>query len=110
MVVQRLVGQYKVSTRQACEAVMLTRSVWYYKSVRRSDKAVRRRIIEITNTRIRYGVNRIYVLLRRECWKDNKKRVHRIYKEEWLNLRSKRPRRSKVAAHRMEIPSAYFSR
>jgi putative transposase len=66
MVVQRLVDQYKVSSRQACEAVMLTSSVWYYKSVRRSDKAVRRRIVEIANTRIRYGVNRIYVLLRRE--------------------------------------------
>jgi hypothetical protein len=48
---------------------MLTRSVWYYKSVRRSDKAVRRRIVEIANTRIRYGVNRSYVLLRREGWK-----------------------------------------
>ena len=101
---QRLVDQYKVSTRQACQAVMLTRSVWYYKSVRRSDKAVRRRIVEIANTRVRYGVNLIYVLLRREGWRDNKKRVHRIYKEEGLNLRSKRPRRSKVAAHRMERP------
>jgi putative transposase len=105
MVVQRLVDQYKVSARQACEAVMLTRSVWCYKSVRRSDKAVRRRIVEIANTRIRHGVNRIYVLLRGEGWKDNKKRIHRIYKEEGgLNLRSKRPRRSKVAAHRMERP------
>ena len=105
MLVQRLVDQYKVSTRQACEAMMLTRSVWYYKSIRRSDVAVRRRIVEIANTRIRYGVNRIHALLKREGWKDNKKRIHRIYKEEGLNLRSKRPRRSKVAAHRMERPS-----
>jgi putative transposase len=35
---------------------------------------------------------------------DNKKRVHRIYKEEGLNLRSKRPRRNKAAAHSLERP------
>lgn len=47
---------------------------------------------------------RIYVLLRREGFKDNHKRVRRIYREEGLNLRSKRPRRSKAAAHRLERP------
>lgn len=83
---------------------MLHRSVWYYKPHRRSDMAVRKRIVEIAAARVRYGVNRIHVLLRREGWKDNKKRVHRIYKEEGLNIRSKRPRRSKGAAHRMERP------
>lgn len=102
--VQKLIDQYKVSAKKACSAVLLARSMWYYKSTKRSDKAVRTRIKEIANTRIRYGVNRIHILLRREGWKDNKKRVHRIYKEEGLNLRSKRPRRSKVAAHRMERP------
>jgi putative transposase len=85
--------------------MMLTRSVWYNKSVRRSDVDFRRRIVEIANNRIRYGVNRIRALLKREGCKDNKKRIHRIYKEEGLNLRSKRPRRSKVAAHRMERPN-----
>jgi len=87
MLVKRLMDQYKVSTRQACEAMMLTHSVWYYKSVRRSDVAVRWRIVEIANTRIRYGVNHIHSLLKREGWKDNKKRIHLIYKEEGLNLR-----------------------
>ena len=43
-------------------------------------------------------------MLRREGWKDNHKRVYRIYKEEGLNLRTKRPRRRKSAAHRMERP------
>jgi putative transposase len=47
---------------------------------------------------------RIYILLRREGFRDNHKRVHRIYKEEGLNLRSKRPRRNKAAAHRLERP------
>jgi transposase InsO family protein len=53
---------------------------------------------------VRYGMWRIYILLRREGFKDNHKRAHRIYKEEGLNLRSKRPRRNKAAAHRLERP------
>lgn len=65
---------------------------------------VRTRIREIAETRVRYGVWRIYILLRREGFRDNHKRVHRIYKEEGLNLRSKRPRRNKAAAHRLERP------
>ena len=40
------------------------------------------------------------VLLRREGWPDNHKRIYRIYKEEGLNLRSKRPKRSRSAIHR----------
>ena len=59
---------------------------------------------EIAQTRVRYGCRRLQVLLRREGWKDNHKRIHRIYKEEGLNLRSKRPRRHKTAAHRLERP------
>ena len=72
--------------------------------MRREDKVVRERIKEIAATRVRFGYPRIYTLLRREGWKDNKKRVYRIYREEGLNLRSKRPRRNKAAAHRLERP------
>ena len=61
---------------------------------------------EIAVTRIRYGSRRIYTLLRREGWKDNHKRVHRVYKEEGLNLPSKRPRRNKAAAQRLERPDS----
>ena len=81
------------------------RSAWYYKAHRRDDRAVRKRIIEIAEIRIRYGFWRIFTLLRREGWKDNHKRIYRIYKEEGLNLRSKRPRRSKTAAHRVLRPT-----
>ena len=43
-------------------------------------------------------------MLRREGFKDNHKRVYRIYREEGLNLRIKRPRRSKASANRMDRP------
>ena len=35
---------------------------------------------EIAETRVRYGFNRIHILLRREGWRDNHKRTYRIYK------------------------------
>lgn len=83
---------------------MIYHSVFHYKHHRREDQALRGRMREIAQTRIRYGHWRIYTLLRREGWPDNHKRVYRVYKEEGLNLRSKRPRRNKSAAHRLERP------
>lgn len=61
-----------------------------------------RRIEEIAATRVRYGFRRIFALLRREGWKASHKRVYRLYCRAGLNLRRKRPRRRKAAAHRLE--------
>lgn len=62
------------------------------------------RMREIASVRIRYGFHRIHILLRREGFIDNHKRTYRIYKEEGLNLRTKRPRRNKSASHRVDRP------
>jgi putative transposase len=59
--------------------------------------ALRLRIKEIAAVRIRYGQRRIYVLLRREGWIVNIKRVSRIYREEGLAIRTKLPRRRRAA-------------
>lgn len=99
-----LMSSYGVSVQRACGVVQMHRSAWYYKHHRREDTSVRQRIKEIAAARVRYGLWRIYILLRREGFKDNHKRVHRIYKEEGLNLRSKRPKRARSAAHRLERP------
>lgn len=98
-----LLAEYRVSERRACATVFLQRSVYRYLG-RRDDRAVRQRMKEIAETRVRYGFNRIHILPRREGWRDNHKRTYRIYKEEGLNLRSKRPRRNKIAAHRQQRP------
>ncbi len=55
--------------------------------------------------RVRYGCRRIHTLLRREGWVINHKKTHRIYVEEGLSLRRKRPRRRVAAAHRSERPA-----
>ena len=48
---------------------------------------------EIAETRVRYGYRRIHVLLRREGWPVNAKRVYRLYQELGLQLRNKTPNR-----------------
>lgn len=102
--VRGLQDGYRVSVSSACSVVMISRGVFHYVEHKRDDRAVRQRMREIAETRVRYGFWRIQVLLRREGWTDNHKRTYRIYREEGLNLRSKRPRRSKAGAHRMQRP------
>lgn len=104
MLAHSLIENYKISGRRACMLVQFSRAALHYKYTSRDDTAVRDRIKEIAKTNIRYGADRIHTVLKREGWPDNHKRVRRIYREEGLNLRNKRPRRSKSAAHRLERP------
>ncbi len=97
-----LQDQFRVSIRRSCANVMLSPSMFYYERVDKNDEVLRMRMREIALIRVRYGFWRLFVLLRREGFTDNHKRVYRVYKEEGLNLRSKRPRRSRSAAHRLE--------
>jgi putative transposase len=92
-----------VGMRRACRVVRIGRSTYYYRTVR-DDRALRQCILEIAETRVRYGYKRIHVLLRREGWRVNHKKVYRIYREEGLNLRRKRPRRRVSAAGREMRP------
>jgi len=93
-----------VSERRACEVVRIWRSSHRYRSHRRDDRALRLRIREIAETRVRYGYRRVHVLLRREGWRVNHKRTYRIYCQEGLNLRRKRPHRHVTSSQRMVRP------
>ena len=89
--------RFGASLRQACAALNITRSVYGYRSQARDAKPLVLRIKEITATRVHYGYRRVHVLLRLEGWKDNHKRVYRLYSNEGLSLRHKRPQRNKAA-------------
>ena len=99
-VVDYLLSHYAISERRACKTIRLSRSVHRYQSVRPSQEALRLCIRDIATTRVRYGCQRIWVLLRRVGTHVNHKRVYRLYCEEGLMLRSKRPRRHVSAARR----------
>lgn len=98
-----LLDAYRIGVRRGCRLLMQSRTVFHYRS-RRDDRVLIRRIHEIAETRIRYGYQRIHILLRREGWLVNHKKTYRIYCQEGLNLRNKRPRRHVSAVHRRIRP------
>jgi putative transposase len=71
----------------------LERSTYHYRSRRAGQAQLTERIKEIAGTRVRYGYRRIHVLLRRDGWRVNVKRVWRLYRELGLQLRNKTPKR-----------------
>ena len=84
----------------------LCRNTWLYKPrKKKDDSALREAILAVANQRKRFGQERIYLMLRRQGWKDNIKRVRRIYREEGLSLRLKR-RRKRTATARVPMPPA----
>jgi putative transposase len=86
-----LQDRYRISERRSCAVLRFCRRSHRYQSTRDDQAALRQRIRDIAATRVRYGFRRIHVLLRREGWMINHKRVRRLYREEGLNLRLKRP-------------------
>ncbi len=93
---------YGISQRRACRLLKHPRSVHYYRSRKDPRLGLRTRMRELARTRIRYGYRRLHVLLRREGWHAGKHLVYRLYCEEQLQLRSKRPKRRKMAVARRE--------
>ena len=84
---------YRVASARACRLMMLRRSSWYYRARRDEQRALRMRLKELAGARVRYGYRRLTVLLRREGWKVNAKRVYRLYRQEGLSVRIKRGRK-----------------
>jgi putative transposase len=97
---------FRVSIRRACRAIPACRATYHYRSRRPEQAPLGQRIREIAETRMRYGYRRITVLLRREGWRVNPKRVYRLYREMGLQLRNKTPKRRVKAKLREDRQSA----
>ena len=80
--------------------MQLSRTVYRYQCMAADSSALQMRIKEITQTRVHYGYRRVHVLLKREGFKDNHKRLYRLYRQQGLSLRHKRPKRNKAAQSR----------
>ena len=82
--------RYGASERRICRSLRFNRASMQYRPKRSPlNEVLRARIKELAMARIRYGYRRIHVLLRREGWQINAKRVARLYTLEGLNLRAK---------------------
>jgi hypothetical protein len=64
--VDDLRGAWRVSIRRACAVLMVERSSYHYRGRRPDRAALRTRIKEIAETRVRYGYRRVHALLQRE--------------------------------------------
>ena len=94
IVVNYALKSYVVSERNACATFGIARSVMRYMPRPKADEErLRERIRILAAENRRYGCRRVTALLRREGWRVGAKKVHRIWKNEGLSLKRKRPRR-----------------
>jgi putative transposase len=79
-----------VSQRRAAGLIPIDRATLRYEHHRDPQEALRGRLRELAGSRVRYGYRRLTVMLNREGWKVNAKRIYRLYTEEGLIVRTKR--------------------
>ena len=96
---------FQVSERRACRVAGVPRSSCRYRSQARDQTPLRHRLRELAAARVRYGYRRLHVLLQREGWRVNHKRIYRLYREEGLALRARR-RKKRVSLPRVTPPPA----
>jgi putative transposase len=80
----------------------VNRATLRYEHHRDPQEALRVRLRELAGSRVRYGYRRLTVMLRREGWEVNAKRIYRLYTEEGLIVRTQKRRQR---AQRQRIPS-----
>lgn len=118
--VKTLQDSYPVSERRACKVIGQNRSTQRYKARdRRDDQLLITAIHRLVNNHPRRGCRFITACLKREGWRMNYKKVHRIWKEEGFKVpRKQRKKRAvgtfsnacdkRVATHRNDVWSWDF--
>jgi putative transposase len=92
---------HQLSQRRAAGLIPVNRATLRYEHHRDHQDALRVRLRELAGSRVRYGYRRLTVLLKREGWEVNAKRIYRIYAEEGLIVRTQK---RKQRAQRQRVP------
>ena len=104
--VAHLKQDYEVSERRACLILNVDRSLIRYQSRRPDDGPVRERLRELSAERKRFGYRRLHILLEREGFRLNHKKLRRIYKEEGLTVRKRGGRKRAIGTRApLAVPS-----
>ena len=85
--VAHLMDVHQVSQRRACDVLQIDRSTVRYQSRRGDDADLRDAIKRVSKERRRFGYRRIHVMVAREGFTVNHKKLRRIYREEKLQVR-----------------------
>jgi len=106
VLVQEVQEAYRVAERRACRVLRFSRATLRYRSTRDPRAELRVRLRDLATSRVHDGYQRLLVLLRREGWMVNKKLVYRLYCEEGLGIRRRKPRRRKnVQVREARLPT-----
>jgi len=93
---------FDMSERRACRVIDQSRSTQRYASRRPEIPRLRERLVALAEARPRFGYPRLHLLLRREGFHVNRKRIYRLYRVAGLKLRPKRrPRAAPRERHPM---------
>ena len=108
--VAEVMSGHGLSQRRACGLIGITR-----RSLRRvpavdRNLALRQRLRILAEERRRWGSPMLYLVLRREGFAVNHKRVERLYRDEGLSLRRRRRRKSRKTKFRKTKPRKTRSR
>ena len=76
--VAHLVDAYGMSERRACKTIGCCRMTMRYKTTRADDAGLRQRMKAIAHERRRFGYRRLHVLLKREGYVINHKKLFRL--------------------------------
>lgn len=103
--VAHLVDTYGMSERRACKAIGSCRMTIRYASRRADDADLRKRMKAIAHERRRFGYRRVLVLLKREGYVINHKKLYRLYREEKLAVRRRGGRKRAIGTRApMTVP------
>jgi putative transposase len=99
------------SQRRACRLIGFDRSTARYRCRRADDGELRVRLRALAADRRRFGYRRLGVLLAREGWAVNHKKLYRLYREERLAVRRRGGRKRALGTRRpMMLPQAVNQR
>jgi len=96
---------HQVSQRRARKVLQVDRSSVRYLSRRGDDAALRDAIKRVSRERRRFGCRRVHVMVAREGFAVNHKKVRRIYIEENLQVRRRSGRKRALSTRKpMVVP------
>ena len=92
--VEAIIGRFGYSERRACRLIGIGRGTYRYKAVKNHDGNMLERLKELAQERRRFGYRRLHILLKREGFAVNHKKVYRIHREEKLSIKTRKNKRS----------------
>jgi putative transposase len=95
----------RLSQRRAGRLIPVRLETLRYHSIRDRQDALRQRLRELAAARVRFVYRRLTVLLKREGWRVNAKRIYRLYGDEGLTVRTK-PRKRLASRPGVPMPVA----